>query len=394
MAAGSRREELRECVTGLLAAIVVDPDRGPAAQVEAPASDLVTELMELAGRNRVEGSLALALGRKGLEIPPELEQACRRASLVHLQTSRALRHIATALGDRGIRWAVVKGPAVSRLWPHGSLTRTYDDLDILVSPCDLREAAEALQSLGYVNRNHNWSGFVDLGVAEVPFDDGSVVVDLHWNLVALSEQRRDLRFDTLALLQRTELVELSGCKVPVLCDLDAFTHLCCHAGLAGARDLRMLHDVHLLAARVHPDDAQRSLREAGCDRLAAPVVDRAMRSFGPVTSPDGSQSDALGICGHPYWIRVNRLVDRVWSISSRRHRCTYPGTILEAGRPSLGSSARALFDRLVVAARSRSGLRTPTSEGGRLHWETDGDQDQSAGMERYMRYVRDEGECE
>lgn len=394
MPAGGHREDLREYVAGLLAAIVADPDCGLALPMDESGDDVRTELMELARRNRVDGSLAVALGHNGLEIPPELELARRRASLVHLQTSRALGSIAAAFGERAVRWAVVKGPAVSRLWPHGALTRTYDDLDILVSPCDLREATEALQRLGFEHRNHNWSGFTDLGVAEIPFDDGSVVVDLHWNLVALSEQRRDLHFDTSVLLERADLVELSDCTAPILRDLDAFTHLCCHAGLAGARNLRMLRDVHLFAARVDPDDARRRLREAGCDRLAAPVVDRAVRWFGPITSPDGRRSDAQGICGHPHWIRLNRLVDSAWSTSSRRHRYTYPGTILEAGRPGMVATGRALYDRLVVASRSRLGLQTPTSEGGRLHWETDSDLDQAAGLDCYMQYVWDEGRCD
>jgi hypothetical protein len=392
-AAGGHREDLREYAAGLLAAIVVDPDCEVALPAGEAGSALRTELLALARRNRVDGSLAVAFGRNGLTVPTELELASQRAGLVHLQTSRALGSIAAAFDERGIRWAVVKGPAVSRLWPQGSLTRTYDDLDILVSPCDLQEAAEALQRLGFKHRNHNWSGFVDLGVAEIPFDDGSVVVDLHWNLVALAEQRRYLHFDTTALLQRTELVELSGRTVPVLCDLDAFTHLCCHAGLAGARNLRMLRDVHLFAALVDPDDARRSLLEAGCGRLAAPVVDRAVRWFGPVISPDGRRSDAESACGHPWWIRLNRMVDRAWWISARRHRYTYPGTIVEAGRPGMVATGRALSDRLIVASRSRLGLRTPTSEGGRLHWETDSDLDQVAGMGRYMRYVRHEGRC-
>lgn len=394
MAAGRHREDLRERLMGVLAAVVVDPDHGLERAVAAPDGVILEELVELSRRNRVDGSLAIALRRQGLEVPPELELACRRASLVHLRTSRALGSVAAALGERGIRWAVVKGPAVARLWPEGSLTRTYDDLDILVSPCDLRDASDALQRLGFAHRNRNWSGFIELGVAEIPLDDGSVVIDLHWNLVALSAQRRDLHLDTSALLERATTVELSGCSAPVLCDLDAFTHLCCHSGLAGARNLRMLRDVHLSAARVDPDEALRALRDAGCERLAAPVLDRAVRMFGPVVSPDGSSSDALRLCGHQPWIHLNRLVDRIWPVSSRRRRHTFSGMILEAGRPRAGSTARALTERLLVHSRSRLGLRTPTSEGGALHWETDCDPDQVAGIERYLRYVRHTGRCD
>ncbi|MCZ7629254.1 MAG: nucleotidyltransferase family protein [Microthrixaceae bacterium] len=299
MVADGRGGDLGEHTMGVLAGIVADPDRGLDHPTDDSSGELLAELVELARCNRVEGSLAIALRRHLTEIPAELEMACRRASLVHLRTSRALGSIAAAFDERGIPWAVVKGPAVSRLWPHGTVTRTYDDLDVLVSPCDLRAAADVLQQIGFAHRNRNWGGFTELGVAEIPFDDGSVVVDLHWNLVALLAQRRDLRLDTVDLLRRAETVDLHGCTAPVLSDLDAFVHLCCHSGLAGARNLRILRDVHLTAALVDPDDARLALHDAGCERLAAPVLDRAVRWFGPVISPDGIESDARHICGNP-----------------------------------------------------------------------------------------------
>lgn len=378
---------------GALAILVAAPDRAPLSVRDGGAGEALAALAHLARINRVDVSLAQAWTNSGLNVPEELETARRRATLVHLQTSRALRTIADRLDEREIPFAVVKGPAVARAWPLGTVTRTYEDLDILVQACDLLAAADALQSCGFAHRNRNWRGFIELGVAEVPLDDGSVVVDLHWNLVALAAQRSDLRLDTAALLRRTQLVDIAGISVPVLCDVDAFVHLCCHAALAGAPNLRMLRDVHLFAARVDPKEVRARLRDAGCDRLAAPVVDRAVRSFGPVTSPDGSTSDAERICGHPHWITINRLVDLAWSKASGWHDSTFPGAFVAAGRPGRGATVRTLVDRLVVAFRTRMGMSTVTSEGGPLHWDTDTPRDVAAGREAYMRYVRDEAKC-
>ncbi len=382
-----------QLLTTVLAEVVSDPTGENGLPSVVRSGEVPPELIELAVLNRVDACLVVALRCNGLEVPDVLELADQRAAMVHLQTSRALASIETCFDALGIDWAVVKGPAVARVWPGGSVSRTYDDLDLLVGPCSFRQATAALEGIGFSHRNHNWDGFVDLGVAEIPLDDGSVVVDLHWNLVALEQQRHVLRLDTSNLLAGTTREHVAGSSVPVLSDLDAFVHLCCHAGLAGGRTLRMLRDIHLFAQRVDPEDARRALVEAGCDRLAAPLLARAIQHFGPVRSPDGSLCDAVRLCGHHYWIATNRLVDRAWSATSRTGHLVPPGALVAAGRAGLVATSRALLSGVSEAIRTRLGMTVLTSEGGRLHWDTGSRLDERAGRDRYWSYVSDAGRC-
>ena len=364
---------------------VPGPSIGDGADVE--------DLVEVAEREEVLGVLAVAFEARGVELPAAVATAADRARLSHLQAARALRTVARVLDARGVRWVVVKGPAVASMWPAGQVSRTYEDLDVLIGRCDLPAACEALVEAGFEHRNHNWGGFIDLGVAEIPLDDGSVVLDLHWNLVALADQRRDLCIDTEALLDRARPDGMGIPGVATLAAADAFVHLCCHAGLAGARSLRLLRDVHLAGARVEPDEARAALARAGCARLAAPVLDRAVRWFGPLPSPTGGTSDARRICGHPGWIVLNRFVDGIWALVRGVRRPLHPGALVSSGRRGLRSSAAAFLERLTVALRSRLGMRTLVSEGGALHWETVGHGGSQRGLDDYLRYVAGESHC-
>ena len=370
-----------------LAAVVSDPVARATSDALRRHSGVA--LAELSAVHGVSGSLALALEAAGMEIPEELQRSVEWARLVHLQTTRALGTVAGVFDSAGVRWAVLKGPALAMLWDHGTVTRTYDDLDLLVDPGDLPLAASELERVGFSHRNRNWAGFRELGVAEVPFDDGSVVIDLHWNVVALATQRRHLRFDTAAMLDRSVTSNLGGVEVRILHPLDMFAHTCTHAALAGARRLRMLRDVHLTASRVAPAGAAARVSESGVSRLSAGVLGRAVNVFGPAVEP-GSQGRGLGsgsALGHRGWVGLSGFVDQAWSRLPGSRHLTYPGAVIAAGRDGTASTLAAMAGLLTATLRSRVGLPNIESEGGRLDWNVEDPPDAEAGYRRYLDYV-------
>ncbi|MFV0317525.1 MAG: nucleotidyltransferase family protein [Microthrixaceae bacterium] len=368
----------------LLAHVVRDP-QDCASSLRAPEVLCTERVVDAALAHEVAGSLSIAIESSGQVVPEVVARTVEHGRLVHLQTTRALGTLAEAFAGSGTPWAVVKGPALARLWEKSSITRSYADLDLLVSRADLAKAAALVQACGFGPRNRNWRGFVDLGVAEIPFDDGAVVVDLHWNVVALTSLRRRVRFDTDQMLARSVVVDLSGVEVPVLDAVDALAHTCSHAGLAGARTLRLLHDAYLCASLVDPAQARIRLSEVGVHRLATGVLARADRLFSQFGQ--GCESDWRPALGHPVWVGANRVVDGIWLRSPVARHVRLPGALVASGRDGLGATFAAAMGGAAAAIRARLGMPTIESEDGPLDWNRVDPPDSRSGFESYLDYV-------
>jgi hypothetical protein len=344
-----------------LARIVLDPSARSVEQVDAEQLD---RLVDTALDHRVAGSLSIAWRDAGRALPDRLLAATQLAAVDHLRTRQAVDQVAQVLGAAGVRWAIVKGPVMARRWPHGPAERTYDDLDLLVAPQQLRAAAEALTNAGFRHRNSNWRGFRQLGVGEIPLDDGSVVIDLHWHLVGLGAQRSQVDLPTLDLLERGVEVDLGGTTVRTLCDVDTLVHLCCHDALAGAQSLMHLRDVHLVASELPDRIVRDRLIETRTARLAAVVLDRVERTFGQLGAAPMSSS----VTGDPGWIALNRVIDRLWAATPAAGWTPYPGALAGAGRSTARATFRAAAHDLAESVRAHLGRPTLVSPGGPLDW--------------------------
>lgn len=343
--------------------------------------DDLAAVVDIAAEHRVTGSVTMALREAGRELPDDLAELGAASTVAHLQTLRALAEVADVFGDAGVRWAVVKGPAVAERWRASSSVRTYDDLDLLVDPISLSTAVDALVSMGYQHRNHNWEGFRKLGVGEVPLDDGRVVIDLHWHLIGLAEPRRQLRLPTSQLLDRSVLIQVGGRSYPTLDDADTLVHLCTHAALAGAQSLVQLMDVNLVARSVCVPTALERAEQAGAGRLAVVVLDRSEQVFGRSHTPSLADS----ICDDHTWRWLNQTVDRTWARLRPGSWTPFPGSLARAGRTTRPATARAVWAALLASARAKVGARTVMTPGGPLDWEwRDGDDSTRA---RFFREV-------
>jgi len=360
-----------------LVRVVSDPT---AASVRGLDDRALAELVDHAVDHRVAGSLQMALKDGGLAVPQALSEAAAAATITHLQTVRALRRISEALAAADVRWVVVKGPAIARRWPRHTDARAYHDLDLLVDPPALGAAVDALVDIGFAHRNSNWSGFRQLGVGELPLDDGVTVLDLHWHLIGLGAQRRDLRLHTAEMLDRSVEIDIGGVAVRTLDDADTLVHLCAHDALAGAQSLVQLRDVHLVARDVPVADGRDRLAHAGAGRLAGVVLDRSERVFGPI----GTGPVALAMSGAPWWVRGNRAVDRAWDLLVRHPWTPFPGAVAQAGRSTVAATTRAVLAQADEALRIRTGRPTVVSPGGPLDWTV-----AAGGTAEYRRYVAD-----
>ena len=108
----------------------------------------------LAERHGLTGLVARGLShavRPGLQIPVlERMHRVRRAQLIqHLERRAAARRVGESLTARGIRFVLFKGIVLAED-VYGDLSlRAFGDLDVIVRPGDVREAALAVEALGY-----------------------------------------------------------------------------------------------------------------------------------------------------------------------------------------------------------------------------------------------------
>ena len=331
-----------------------------AGLLRVPAGDVVA----LARRHRVAGQLGPAFDAAGLPVPDGVVDVRRRTMIGHLQKLQTLRRATAALDRAGVTAVVVKGPVLASAWYGDPAARAYHDLDLLVAPAAFGAAIDTLHEAGFTERNRNWSGYRALGMGEVPMQDGTVELDLHWHLVTFASDRSSFGFRTDDLLERRMPVELGPVAADRLADDDTVAHTVLHAGLAGARLLIHHRDVQVVTARVERGAAARRMKELGVGRLGRATLARVGRTLGG----DEALPRALGA---PLWRAVNAAVDDVWGLAAAGAANPFPSALLSSGRPTATATTRAFGLQLARAAGRRLGVRTFTSRGGPLDVDVD-----------------------
>ncbi len=180
--------------------------------------------------------LALALpdaGRLDAGFPPALRAVLRdrqrRMALRALQHAAALRGIADALRDAGIRYCLVKGQGYAALFGD-PLRREASDIDVLVDPENMARALPPLQALGYLpdpaavaDLDRYGAGHHDLPLRHAAT---GVVVELH---LRLANRRSQFHLEAAALWERhVTTVRLGGTDVPTLAPPAAVAYAAFH----------------------------------------------------------------------------------------------------------------------------------------------------------------------
>jgi hypothetical protein len=169
---------------------------------------------------------------------PSLEDFARRVRGLSSndELDAAAAEAITAFDAIGVRYLLLKGPALARLLYTGDEHRGYADVDLLVAPGDLARAGEAVSQLGYTNVTARW-GVED--VAGAVHADlwvrrnqriGPLMLDLHTRLAGV-EADPGVAWD--ALQARRTWIELDGREAAVLRPDGLALHLATHAAQHG-----------------------------------------------------------------------------------------------------------------------------------------------------------------
>ena len=135
----------------------------------------------------------------------QLHQVYRLQSLQAALHERSIKRVVPLLRDIGVEPLLVKGWAISRIYPEVPM-RPYCDLDVCVLPDYYTKASEALKSIEGLGTN----------------------VDLHAGFGKFYDRRTD------DIFARSQLVRLDDIGVRVLCEEDNLRYLCMHLLRHGA----------------------------------------------------------------------------------------------------------------------------------------------------------------
>ncbi|WP_162164530.1 nucleotidyltransferase family protein [Intrasporangium chromatireducens] len=268
---------------------------------------------------------ALALHLRGRnDVPAELQavvQRCYRDQLArHLRTMADLRRLTELLGQSSIRWAVIKGPALSEvLWPRFDM-RLYVDLDVLVHPADFREAVDLLLASGTRLVDRNWPLISRGRRGELGMElAGGTPLDLHWHVVNDPQLRDVFRFPIADMLDRGPSVLLRGSRTRTLDAADTLLHLVYHMVHSGGHKLVWLKDVDLAMTQDRLDwrELEHRAQEYGCALALEAVINRVQMVLpsarsGLKTRPRRSLW-STGARVVDRWRRPPHLPDERWS---------------------------------------------------------------------------------
>jgi Uncharacterised nucleotidyltransferase len=329
--------------------VVVDVCRGRRPDVpELPGIE--DELVRAVRFHRIAPLAHVALR----DVRPDLAALLRddrdRALMHHVRVTTSLAAIGSILAD--IPWLTFKGPVLSEtLHPVAGL-RSYSDLDILVSPLDLRDACDRLLRTGWqvlATRddllNGEVTGEIEVGRA------GGVGVDLHWSLVLSESMRRRFPIPTADLLARSTAVTIGSVEARTLDPTDTLVHLCHHAAFSGAVRLVHLLDVDQAARRVTEwDQVVGRARSWGAAAQVGLVLARARRVLGTPVPQDLDRrlglSRAFEVLGS--------AVDRARPSPAARSEASWSRLVARAARPSATATVTRALQNAVLGAVDRA----------------------------------------
>jgi hypothetical protein len=326
----------RELAGRLMTACLRDDAALRSTADDPPLSDAAASLLiQLATYHGVAGSVYEGLRSLPGVSPATLEplhEHYTAAARNHIRVLWELDRLQPVVDGTGVRWAVIKGPAVVDLLYGTAGRRTYQDLDLLVDPAGFLDVLLALQESGSRLLDRNWRmirremrGQVHLILP------GGTPLDLHWDLI--NDHRRPMSIDTGEILSRAERVDLGGLVVPTPDPTDSLVHLAVHASVSGGDKLVWLKDLERSIVRRPPSwDA---------------VVDRAKRW--KVASPVGlllTRANAILDADVPAWVLSQLLSRRLARIAQRVDQISPPEQSL--GGPTPGRLfARAIGHGLI-----------------------------------------------
>jgi hypothetical protein len=336
----------RSCVTSSVDPAVLASYRFTGAEADAISAQAIA--------HRIAPLVweALRVNAEALPVVERLRGYCLTALARQADAGDDLDVVGAALDKAGLRYAVLKGPALARLYPRPQL-RSYVDLDLLVDPVDLGSAVQHLESAGLRLLDRNWRLLRERLPGELHLRaPRGTVVDLHWTLTNRAANREGFQIDVPGMLGRAARPpdQLSH---PVLDGTDNLLHVALHAALSGGDRIGWFVDVvHSAHAAGDVEDVA---RRAARWRVSLPVAMMLVRSFTfMATEPPAGLIEAL--VPHPVGRRLVRAVGQDAAVTAdlRARLANVAGRSLRASWPQ---SAVRLAGR--VGRRHNGGAAAP-----------------------------------
>lgn len=256
------------------------------------------------------------------------------------------------LGD--LPWLAFKGPVLSEHAHPISGLRSFNDLDILVSPFQLRDVAKRLIDAGWQSLDHGDSLNVPATPGEMHWwSPAGIAIDLHWSMINMARTRHRFPLVTDDLLAARVRVPVGLASTWTLAPADTLVHVCLHAAKTGANRMQMLLDADQLVRRTEDWDAVvRRARHWGAGPAVAIVLSRARAVLGTPTPTDLDQQ--LGVS--PTFRLLNRAVNSTSPVPRLRRAPSLARLVARSARPGDFQTLRTVAGRSIegVVYRLRS----------------------------------------
>ncbi len=257
-------------------------------------------------------------------------QANMRAVVQFAFLRRPLAALLSACAAASLGLIVLKGAALAETVYASPAERPFGDLDVLVRAEDAPRAFAVLSGLGYICDPDIWAELLEGRSGEANFfrhtELGTVVVELHTDLLNNPLLRRAVRVDLAGLWARAVPARLAGQDAQALGPEDQIFHLCLH--LAG-----------------HYFDAPKSVRDIAEVCAASPVE---WPLFLQICRQ--AQADAIGYAG--------------LLAAATRYGAGIPPSVMA----SLAPRSRRRLDRLVAAQTAPNAPRLSEAQRFELLW--------------------------
>lgn len=251
---------------------------GAGSDVARDAKDAAV-LAEWARRHRVAGLAHGGLAEAGF---PLLAEDARQVALDALYAAKACRELRDAFASRSIPLLFLKGLPIARLAYGNASLKMSADIDVLIQPEALAEAAKVLQGLGYApalpGRFDQLSAWHRRSKESVWRRDGSPLVELH---TALADNPALLAsLHAFALPQQVEV--FPGILLATLGREEQFAYLAVHGASSAWFRLKWLSDFAALLPSNEQaiDGLHRRNLELGTGRASGWALLLSHRLFG------------------------------------------------------------------------------------------------------------------
>jgi hypothetical protein len=244
-------------------------------------------MLTILERHRIMPSIAKkASVAHTLQCFPEYAQLRMKKSYVNavalaLYRERTLKEIIPAFERAGVKVLVLKGAAMAHYAYSDPALRQGSDIDLLVSPDDVRSTGTVLESLGYkcnkknfnvsTRRNHEEVYMYGVPSAKRP------PIEIHWNLFPffMFNQQADLR----PVFERAISIDVNGFSFKAMHPADALCHEATHMIYGHKGEIRMnwIVDIGLLCNKLESPEDRVLLQRTSVDCMARIAVEKSIK---------------------------------------------------------------------------------------------------------------------